>query len=58
VKSYFSDYRQIRQAVGFLQLDDSEVISELQKAGFEAERHRPNIGHNAARMTFLAVLPK
>jgi SAM-dependent methyltransferase len=56
VKSYFSDYPRLRKEAGFLQFDQDEIVRELQLAGFTAERHDPNIGHNSARMTFLAVV--
>ena len=56
MKSYFSNYRQIRQALGFLQLDEWEAVRALEQAGFVARRHYPNIGHNSRRMTFLAAV--
>jgi hypothetical protein len=55
VRSYFSGYRRIRQEAGFLQLQEDEVLAMLNDAGFDARRHRPNMGHNARRMTFLAT---
>ena len=56
VKSYFSDYLRIRREAGFLQFDEAEIVQELRLAGFAAERHGRNIGHNTARMTFRAVV--
>jgi len=54
-RSYFSGYRRIRQEAGFLQLQEDEVLAMLKAAGFAARRHRPNVGHNARRMTFVAT---
>jgi SAM-dependent methyltransferase len=56
-RSYFSPYRKIREHAGFLQFDEAEFLSLLRERGFAAWRQRPNIGHNAIRMTFLAVAP-
>jgi len=56
VRSYFSNYREIRQGWGFLQLDEQEVLGRLEEAGFLAHRHYPNIGHNSRRMTFLGTV--
>ena len=55
VRSYFSNYRQVRQGLGFLQLDEKEMLDLLAQAGFTARRHFPNMGHNARRMTFVAT---
>jgi len=54
-RSYFSPYRKIRQRSGFLQFDAGEVLQLLRQHGFWAERQPRNIGHNAQRMTFLAL---
>jgi hypothetical protein len=55
VRSYFSNYRKVREGLGFLQLDEKEMFDLLAKAGFSARRHYPNMGHNARRMTFVAT---
>jgi hypothetical protein len=55
VRSYFSNYRQIRKSAGFLQFDEQEMLNTLEKFGFAAHRHYPNIGHNTRRMTFVAA---
>lgn len=55
VRSYFSNYREVRQGLGFLQLDEKEMLDLLAQAGFAARRHFPNMGHNARRMTFVAT---
>lgn len=54
VRSYFSNYRQIRQRLGLLQFDEAEMLSLLSRSGFVAHRRTSNMGHNAQRMTFLA----
>lgn len=57
VKSCLSTYPRLRREAGILQFDETETLRELEQAGFVAERHYPNIGHNTARMTFLATVP-
>lgn len=52
-----SDYRRLRQELGLTRYDEEEMVILLRTAGFEARRHRPNIGHNQRRMTFLARKP-
>jgi len=54
VWTYFSDYRQLRKALGIARYEPDEMIAKLEAAGFSAEPARSNIGHNAKRMTFLA----
>lgn len=54
VRSFFSNYRHVRQSLGLLQFDEAEILKVLDDAGFVAHRRQPNIGHNAQRMTFLA----
>jgi SAM-dependent methyltransferase len=56
VRSYLSGYREMRARYGFLQFDEPELLTLLAEAGFEAQRHYPNIGHNAQRMAFVAML--
>jgi hypothetical protein len=57
VRSYFSPYREIRRSSGFLQFEEAEIMQLLREKGFDPRRQPRNIGHNAARMTFLAVRP-
>ena len=57
VKSSLSSYPRLRREAGFLQFDEAEMLRQLEQAGFVAERHYPNIGHNTARMTFVATAP-
>jgi SAM-dependent methyltransferase len=54
-RSYFSSYRRIRRRSGFLRFDEAEVLRLLRQHGFTAQRQPHNIGHNAQRMTFLAL---
>ncbi len=54
VRTIFSDYRKIRGELGLAQYEESEMIELLTSMGFSAERRRPNLGHNQARMTFMA----
>jgi SAM-dependent methyltransferase len=49
-----SDYRTLRDELGLAQYDEAEMMEMLSDLGFEPERRRPNIGHNQARMTFVA----
>jgi SAM-dependent methyltransferase len=53
-RTYFSKYRRLRQDLGLAQYGEAEIVSLLGDASFRAERHFPNIGHNQARMTFIA----
>ena len=57
VRSFFSNYRQVRQQLGLLQFDEAEILEVLAQSGFVAQRRQPNLGHNSRRMTFLASVP-
>jgi SAM-dependent methyltransferase len=50
-----SDYRKLRAELGLASYEEAEMIALLGEAGFEARRHHPNLGHNQARMAFLAT---
>jgi SAM-dependent methyltransferase len=50
-----SDYRKLRAELGFASYDEAEMLALLTEAGFSARRHHPNLGHNQARMAFLAT---
>jgi len=54
VRTAFSDYRRIRREQGLAQYAEAEFAGVLAAAGFRAERLANNMGHNPARMTFLA----
>lgn len=52
-----SNYIQLRSTLGLSRYTPPEMIARLAAAGFSAERSPANIGHDQARMTFLARLP-
>ncbi len=56
VRTFFSDYRRKRAQFGLAQYDEEEVSAFLDRAGYRLERHIANLGHNAARMAFIARL--
>ncbi|MBQ0820278.1 methyltransferase domain-containing protein [Microvirga sp. HBU67558] len=53
-RTAFSEYRTIREEIGLAQYSDEEIIDLLKDAGFVPERFQRNLGHNQARMTYLA----
>jgi len=55
VRSVFSSYPRVRRELGFLQLDEAEVLHLLAQAGFDGRREPHNIGHSTTRMTFVAT---
>ena len=55
VRTALSDYRKIRDEIGLSQYDEAEILDILDDAGFEATRRPQNLGHNQARMTFVAT---
>jgi SAM-dependent methyltransferase len=55
VRTLFSDYRKIRAELGLQQYEADAIVSLLNAKGFSARRHHPNLGHNQARMAFIAV---
>lgn len=54
VRTALSDYRKLRHTLGLSLYDEQEMLGKLAAAGFSARRMPHNIGHNQARMTFLA----
>jgi len=54
IRTYFSNYRQLRKSLGLTRYDQAEFTAKLEGAGFSVEPARSNIGHNSKRMTFLA----
>jgi SAM-dependent methyltransferase len=54
VRTITSDYRKLRTTVGLAHYEEQAMIGRLEAAGFAAKRAVVNIGHNQARMTFLA----
>lgn len=54
VRTFFSDYRKLRSQLGLSTYSEEDIRGELEDAGFVAQRRHPNLGHNQARMTFIA----
>jgi len=54
VRTVLSPYWRLRSALGFRRYEDAAFAARLDQAGFSSERAARNIGHNGARMTFLA----
>ena len=48
-----TDYWRLRSNLGLTRYSDADILAKL-AAGFSAQRAGANIGHNPARMTFLA----
>lgn len=53
-RTLFSSYWSLRTSIGLMRYDEAAIIAKLAKNGFSAQRQAHNIGHNQARMTFLA----
>jgi SAM-dependent methyltransferase len=56
VRTYFSDYKKFRKNLGLTRFEEAEFVAFMRENGLEALRIRPNVGHNQARMTFVATL--
>lgn len=54
IRTALSDYWQLRQSIGLQRYAEAAMIEKLSAAGFRAARAPSNVGHNSARMTFLA----
>jgi ubiquinone/menaquinone biosynthesis C-methylase UbiE len=54
VSTALSDYRQLRSRVGLQRYSEAEMTAKLAECGFTGSRVAVNIGHNPARMTFVA----
>ena len=54
IRTFFSDYRQLRTKVGLTRYGEQEMAGKLTAAGFKVSRAPANLGHLATRMTFLA----
>ncbi len=54
MRTLLSDYRRLRTRVGLTHYSDAAMIEMLSAAGFAASRAPRNIGHNQARMAFVA----
>jgi SAM-dependent methyltransferase len=57
VRTALSDYRKIRQELGLSTYTPADIQTLLREAGYVAIERRDNIGHNPARMSFVAVKP-
>lgn len=57
IKTAFSDYRKLRDKLGLSMYEAAEMEALIAKAGFVNISHIDNIGHNPARMTFVATKP-
>jgi len=54
LRTLVSDYWRLRSRIGLSHYSEDEMAQRLAAAGFSAARAPANIGHNQARMTFLA----
>lgn len=54
-RTALSDYARLRQRIGLQRYGEAEMIGKLEAAGFAAARAPTNVGHNPARMTFVAT---
>lgn len=54
-RTALSDYRKVREELGLTRYGEADMLDLLGKQGFSARRRRQNLGHNQARMTFLAT---
>ncbi|HWW46864.1 MAG TPA: class I SAM-dependent methyltransferase [Xanthobacteraceae bacterium] len=55
VTTALSDYRKLRSSIGLQTYTEAELMTLLNEAGFNPRRSGKNIGHNPARMTFVAL---
>jgi SAM-dependent methyltransferase len=53
-RTAFSDYRHLRARFGLTHYSEAAMNEKLSAAGFTAQRAAKNIGHNQARMAFIA----
>ncbi|MEZ5818565.1 MAG: class I SAM-dependent methyltransferase [Hyphomicrobiaceae bacterium] len=56
VRTFFSSYRKVRAELGLQQYEADTLLQRLAAHGLSARRHHPNLGHNQARMAFIATL--
>lgn len=54
VRTAFSPYRKLRRELGLSMYAEGQMLDRLSEAGFRAYRSERNLGHNPARMTFIA----
>ena len=53
-RTVLSPYWHLRSSLGLTRYDEPAIVAKLAAAGFSAGRAPDNIGHNSARMTFMA----
>jgi len=53
-RTLFSDYRYLRARLGLTRYSEAAMTEELAAARFAAQRAPKNIGHNQARLAFIA----
>ena len=53
-RTILSPYWRLRSTLGLTRYDEATIAAKLAAAGFSAQRAAANIGHNGARMTFVA----
>ncbi len=53
-RTLVSDYWRLRTQYGLTRYSEAAMIEKLAAAGFTAQRAPNNIGHNQARMEFIA----
>lgn len=54
IRTVASDYLRLRSKIGLSRYAEADMLAALTAAGFSATRATTNLGHNPARMTFLA----
>lgn len=54
VRTFFSDYRKKRAALGLSHYSQSQILARLADHGLVGRRRATNLGHNPNRMTILA----
>src|SRR5262245_17582093 len=54
VRTFLSDYWRLRSHLGLRRYGEAAMIAKLAGSGFSARPSPTNIGHNPARMTFIA----
>ena len=55
VRTLFSNYSRVRKDLGLSRWSADEMVSTLKAHALSARREQCNIGHNQARMTFIAT---
>lgn len=53
-RTFLSDYRKLRGALGLTTYSEADMLACLAAHGYDARRAAANVGHNGARMTFVA----